>query len=310
MSQRRPGLERRTARVLHEALVSPVGAALAVLLAIAWTVPMAGLVLNSFSVGSEATSSGWWTLLGNRALTLDNYRDALAGSSALPQGLIRYLVNSLAIALPATALPLFLGCMAAYALAWMPVKGSGAVLMIIIGLQLIPLQMALLPLLEICSQGWTVGELIIIPQLDVSDSYVPLWIAHTAFALPLAIFLLYGSISALPRDVIEAARIDGASHAVILARIVLPLALPAIAAFTCLQFILTWNDLLVALAFTRGTTQVAPITAFLVQAQGRLGADPGLLAAAAVLAVALPVVLVMLVHRVYARGLLGSVINR
>lgn len=290
-------------------LGSPAAAALAVLIAVMWTIPVAGLVLSSLRSGEAMETGGWFMALGDPSLTLENYREALGGSTAMPGGVTPYLVNSMAIALPATALPLLFSCLAAYALAWMPMRRSLAMLMAIIGLQLMPVQVALLPMLQALSQGWTIGSIVVFPQLDMDRSYIPLWLAHTVFGLPLGIFLLYGAMSALPRDVMEAARLDGAGHGLILSRIVVPLALPVMAAFAVFQFLWAWNDVLIALAFTGGTTQVAPITAYLVRIQGLLGSDPGLVGAVAVLAVVIPTILFIVLHRAYARGILGSVIK-
>jgi len=290
-------------------LTNPGAAVLAVCLAVAWTIPAVGLVLSSLRPSDAVATGGWWMFQGESSLTLDNYREAINGSEAMPDGVMPYLVNSMAIALPATALPIILGSLAAYALAWMPMKGSLAILMIIIGLQMMPVQVALLPLLEALSKGWMIGSMVVIPQLDMNHSYIPLWTAHTVFALPLAIFLLYGAFSTLPTDVMEAARIDGASHGLLFSRIVLPLALPAIIALAVVQFLLAWNDVLIALAFTGGTTQVAPITAYLVRLQGLLDSAPGLIGAGTVLAMALPVILFLGIHRSYVRGILGSVLK-
>lgn len=282
---------------------------LALLIAVMWTIPVAALVLSSLRPGEAMGAGDGWMVLGDPSLTLDNYREALSGSTAMPDGVMPYLVNSIAIALPATALPLLLGSLAAYALAWMPMRRSIAVLMAVIGLQLMPVQVALLPLLQTLAQGWTIGSIVVFPQLDMDRSYIPLWLAHTVFALPLTIFLLYGAMSALPRDVMEAARLDGASHGLIFSRIVIPLAFPVIAAFAVVQFLWAWNDVLIALAFTGGTTQVTPITAYLVRIQGWPTSDPGLVGAVAVLAVVIPTILFIVLHRSYARGILGSVIK-
>ena len=180
--------------------------------------------------------------------------------------------------------------MAAYAFAWMRFRGVGVLFIIIFALQIIPLQMALVPLLQIFStvlrpmQAWLHDVIPIIPE----QNYLPLWIAHSMFALPLAIFLLHNFISEIPADVIEAARVDGATHGQIFFRIVLPLAVPALASFAIFQFIWVWNDLLVALIFSGGTQDVAPLTQRLAELTGTRGQDWQLLTAAAFISIVDP----------------------
>lgn len=164
-----------------------------------------------------------------------------------------YLVNSLAITLPATLFPLVLASMAAYALAWVRFRGSDTVFFVIFALQVVPLQMALIPLLQLFSGGAHLGGVTIVPAVDLSGTYAPVWLAHTMFALPLATFLLHNFISQLPRDLMEAAVVDGASHFKIFRSIVLPLCTPALASFAIFQFLWVWNDLLVALTFAGGS---------------------------------------------------------
>src|SRR6185369_7342164 len=152
--------------------------------------------------------------------------------------------------------------MAAYALAWVKFRGSDWLFFIIFALQIVPLQMALIPLLQLFNWfGDTTG-------VDLNGTYVKVWIAHTMFALPLAIFLLHNFIAQLPNEVMEAARVDGASHFRIFRSIVLPLATPALASFAIFQFLWVWNDLLVALTFAGGSPKVSPLTARLAQLSG------------------------------------------
>ena len=164
-------------------------------------------------------------------------------------------------------------CMAAYGLAWVPFRWSNTLFMLIFALQVVPLQMALLPLLELFNKGWSIGAGDGDPgTADARTRFWPVWIAHTMFALPLAIFLLHNFIAQLPKDLFEAARVDGASHFLIFWKIVLPLSVPAIASFAIFQFLWVWNDLLVALTFAGGTPDVAPITVYLANIKGTYGA--------------------------------------
>jgi alpha-glucoside transport system permease protein len=205
--------------------------------------------------------------------------------------------------------------MAAYALAWIPFRGSTIVFFTIFALQVIPLQMSLLPLLQMFNLGWTIGPITIFPDLNNSSgqsifagSYIPLWVAHTMFALPLAVFLLHNFIAQLPRELMEAARVDGASHFLIFRKLVLPLAIPAIASFAIFQFLWVWNDLLVALTFAGGTPDVAPITAYLANIKGTYGAQLHLITAGAFIAILVPLVVFFSLQRFFVRGLLaGSV---
>lgn len=289
-------------------LSSPVASAVVILITVVWTIPTIGLLVTSFRPAAEAQNSGWWTFFTNPQVTFTNYSEVLTGGSTIPGGILPYFFNSFAIAIPAAIFPLIIACMAAYALAWIPFRGSIAIFFFIFALQVVPLQMALLPLLELFNKGWTIGEFPIIPSFGISGTYIPLWIAHTMFALPLAVFLLHNFISALPRDLMEAARVDGASHFLIFRKIVLPLALPAIASFGIFQFLWVWNDLLVALTFAGGTPDVAPITAYLANIKGTYGAQLHLITAGAFVAIVVPLIVFFALQRFFVRGLLaGSV---
>jgi len=198
--------------------------------------------------------------------------------------------------------------MAAYAIAWVPFRGATFVFFAIFALQVVPLQMALLPLLQMFNLGWSIGPITIVPDLDLSGTYIPLWVAHTMFALPLAIFLIHNFIAQLPRDLMEAARVDGAGHFTIFYKIVLPLSVPAIASFAIFQFLWVWNDLLVALTFAGGTPDVAPITAYLANIKGTYGAQLDLITAGAFIAIIVPLIVFFALQRFFVRGLLaGSV---
>ncbi len=191
---------------------------------------------------------------------------------------------------------------------WIPFKGATSIFFIIFALQVVPLQMSLLPLLQLFNKGWGLGSVTIIPALNLGGSYVPLWIAHTMFALPLAIFLLHNFMAQLPRDLMEAAVVDGASHFLIFRKIVLPLSVPAIASFAIFQFLWVWNDLLVALTFAGGTADVAPITSYLANIVGSYGAKTHLITAGAFIAIIVPLIVFFALQRFFVRGLLaGSV---
>ena len=229
----------------------------ALIIAVIWTTPTFGLFITSFRPAGEINRNGWWTLFQNPGFTLQNYTDVLAaGNSQL--NLAGAFINSIAITLPATLIPLVIASLAAYAFAWIDFKGRNWIFIAVFALQIVPLQMALVPLLSLFSRGLKIGSVQLFDGLGASGGYSQVWIAHTIFALPLAIFLLHNFVSEIPAELIEAARVDGAGHGQIFFRIVLPLTMPAIASFAIFQFLWVWNDLLVALVFADGN--VAPMT--------------------------------------------------
>jgi alpha-glucoside transport system permease protein len=297
----------KTMRVKKQ-LTSRTATIASLIIAVLWTIPTFGLFISSFRPAELIRSTGWWTIFANPGFTLENYSDVLLSSSGSSPQLGAYIVNSIAIALLATIIPLVFASMAAYAFAWMRFRGVGVLFIIIFALQIIPLQMALVPVLQIFStllrpmQAWLHDVIPIIPE----QNYLPLWIAHSMFALPLAIFLLHNFISEIPADVIEAARVDGATHGQIFWRIVLPLAVPAIASFAIFQFIWVWNDLLVALIFSGGTQDVAPLTQRLAELTGTRGQDWQLLTAAAFISIVIPLIVFFSLQRYFVRGLLAG----
>ncbi len=289
-------------------LSSPWASGFVILLTVLWTIPTVGLLVTSLRPSEDANNSGWWTIVTNPSFTLGNYSEVLTGGDTIPGGILPYFFNSFAIAIPAALFPLALATMAAYAIAWVPFRGATFVFFAIFALQVVPLQMALLPLLQMFNLGWSIGPITVVPDLDLSGTYIPLWVAHTMFALPLAIFLIHNFIAQLPRDLMEAARVDGAGHFTIFYKIVLPLSVPAIASFAIFQFLWVWNDLLVALTFAGGTPDVAPITAYLANIKGTYGAQLDLITAGAFIAIIVPLIVFFALQRFFVRGLLaGSV---
>jgi alpha-glucoside transport system permease protein len=310
------GREESIPEAARRKLSSPWATGLVILITILWTIPTFGLLVTSLRPAEQATSTGWWTIFTDPQLTLENYSQVISGGSVIPNGIEPYFFNSFAIAIPAAIFPLVIACMAAYAIAWIPFRGATFIFFTIFALQVIPLQMSLLPLLTMFNKGWSLGPFTIFPDLNKPGStqslfvgtYVPLWIAHTMFALPLAIFLLHNFINQLPRELFEAARVDGASHFLIFRKLVLPLTVPAIASFAIFQFLWVWNDLLVALTFVGGTPDVAPITVYLANIKGSYGAQLHLVTAGAFVAIIVPLIVFFSLQRFFVRGLLaGSV---
>jgi len=292
----------------RRSLSSPWASGVVIVLTVLWTIPTFGLLVTSLRPSGPATNSGWWTIFTNPELTLENYAEVLGGGDIVSGGILPFFFNSFAIAIPAAIFPLVIATMAAYALAWVPFRGATLLFFMIFALQIVPLQMALLPLLQMFNLGWSIGPVTVIPDLNLGGTYIPLWVAHTMFALPLAVFLLHNFMAQLPRDLMEAAVVDGASHFTIFRKIVLPLSVPAIASFAIFQFLWVWNDLLVALTFAGGTPDVAPITAYLANIVGSYGAKTHLITAGAFIAIIVPLIVFFALQRFFVRGLLaGSV---
>jgi len=275
----------------------------ALIIAVLWTTPTFGLFITSFRPAGEINRNGWWTLFQNPGFTLQNYTDVLAaGNSQL--NLAGAFINSIAITLPATLIPLVIASLAAYAFAWIDFKGRNWIFIAVFALQIVPLQMALVPLLSLFSRGLKIGGVQLFDGLGASGGYSQVWIAHTIFALPLAIFLLHNFVSEIPAELIEAARVDGAGHGQIFFRIVLPLTMPAIASFAIFQFLWVWNDLLVALVFADGN--VAPMTKLLADLTGSRGQDWNLLTSGAFISILVPLIVFFALQRFFVRGLLAG----
>ncbi|MCF1495539.1 ABC transporter permease subunit [Agrobacterium vitis] len=228
--------------------------------------------------------------------SLDNYRTVLNA-----EGIGKSFINSLTVSIPATIIPILVAAFAAYALAWMPFPGRSLLLAGIVGLLVVPLQMSLIPLLQIYND---VGEFFGVP----SKTYLGIWLAHMGFGLPLAIYLLRNYIAGLPREIMESARVDGASDFEIFIKIVLPLSYPALASFAIFQFLWTWNDLLVAMVFLGTGNEELVLTGRLVNLLGSRGANWEILTASAFITIIVPLLVFFVLQRYLVRGLLaGSV---
>lgn len=280
-------------------LTSKWATAAAIIIAVVWSVPTFGLFVTSFRPAAKQVgprSDGWWNAFTDWQFTFKNYTDVLVPAGSQSANLSQYFVNSIAIVIPVTIFVLVLASMAAYVFAWGKFKGRDALFIFVFALQIIPLQMALIPLLQFFTQTL---------QLP-AGSYAQLWIAHTMFGLPLGIFLLHNFISEIPGEVIEAARVDGAGHSTIFWRIILPLSVPALASLAIFQFLWVWNDLLVALVFSGGTADVAPITQRLAELSGTRGARDYLNPAAAFVSIIIPLLVFFGLQRYFVRGLLSG----
>ena len=287
---------------------SPIASATAILIAVLWTIPTFGLLVSSFRPQIDINKSGWWMFFTKPNVTLDNYASVLFEGSTTNPPLAQFFVNSFAVSLPAVIFPITLALFAAYALAWFDFKGKDTIFFIIFGLQIVPIQLTLIPLLQLFSKGLVIGGVTIIPDLNITGTFIPIWIAHTIFGLPLAVFLLHNFLSQIPRELIEAGRVDGANWFTLFTKIILPLSVPAIASFSIFQFLWVWNDLLVGLTFGGGVKEVAPMTVRIAEMVGTRGSGWELLTAGAFVSMIVPLIVFFSLQRFFVRGLLaGSV---
>jgi alpha-glucoside transport system permease protein len=273
-------------------LSSPAASAIAIIIAVLWTVPTLGLLVTSFRPELDIRRSGWWTFFSDPQFTLDNYNEVLYGGT----NFAALFVNSLVITLPSVVIPITLALLAAYAFAWIKFPGRNLLFVAVFALQVVPIQVTLIPLLSLYV------------DTGLNGSFWTIWLSHSIFALPLAVFLLHNFMKEIPASLIEAARMDGAGHVKIFFQVLLPLLTPAIAAFGVFQFLWVWNDLLVALTFAGGAPEVVPLTVRVAELAGTRGSDWFLLAAGAFVSIVLPLVVFLSLQRYFVRGLLaGSV---
>jgi alpha-glucoside transport system permease protein len=285
--------------------------AVLILIAAFWTVPTLGLLISSFRPGEDVTNSGWWTVFQDSAkanLNLNNYRIVLFnGQDPSLQGVVKSgeqninlfgaVLNSLTVTIPATVIPILLAAFAAYGFAWMRFPGRKYFFAIVVAIQVVPLQIALIPILR---------DYV---QLKLNGTWLAIWLAHTGFGLPLAIYILYNYISSISRDILESAFIDGASHFTTFRVLVLPLSVPVLASFAILQFLWVWNDLLVALVFLGAKPEVAVLTQRLVSMVGTYGDRWYLLTAGAFISMIFPLFVFFSLQRYLVRGLLAGAVK-
>ena len=279
---------------------------------------------DEFREGIETADGRRVTWIGNKRLgkieiqervwtvswdfTLDNYQQVLAGQNVeftKPDGSVEIVPgdnmvgafqNSLAVSIPSTVIPILIAAFAAYAFAWMKFPGRRGFFIMVVALLVVPLQIALVPILRDYK------------ALDLNGTYLGIWLAHTGFGLALATYLLYNYISSLPRDILESAFIDGASHFTVFTRLILPLSVPALASFAIFQFLWVWNDYLVALIFLGGNPEFELVTQRMAAIVGARGQDWHLLTAGAFVSMVLPLAVFFGLQRYFVRGLLaGSV---
>jgi len=262
-----------------------------------WTIPTIGLLINSFRPAANIRQEGWWSVFPNVVTaanwTLDNYRSVFGAST----GFSNAFINSVAVTIPAVVIPVTIAAFAAYAFAWMKFPGRTFLFIVVVALMVVPLQMALIPILKLYT------------TFEVTGTFPAVWLAHAGFGLPLAIYLLRNYMGSLPGAVIESAKIDGADHFTIFRMLIVPLSVPVLASFAIFQFLWVWNDYLVALVFlgTESSSQV--LTVALANLVGNRGEGTlNVLPAAAFVVMALPMVVFFALQRFFVRGLTaGSV---
>lgn len=289
---------RRTRRVQQSSpRIAGWAARIAVaLIALAWTVPTLGLLVSSFRRPSDVSTTGWWTVLANPLrffthATLSNY------TQVLDNGMGRAFVNTVAVAVPATVCPVLAAAFAGYAFAWMKMPCRNVLFGTIIALMVVPVQATLIPLLRLFS------------HMGLSGTFYAVWIAHAGFGMPLAIYVLHNYISSLPPQIIDSARLDGASDYKIFWKLVLPLSIPAVAAFATFQFLWVWNDFLVALVFLGGGPDVQVLTLNLQGLIGSRGEAWYLLTAGAFVTMVVPMTVFLLLQRFFVRGLTAGALK-
>jgi len=265
-------------------------------LVIIWTAPTLGLLVSSFRVAEAVAGTGWWTALvepfASGQWTLRNYERVI-----LADNMGNAFLNSLLVTLPSTVIPITIAAFAAYALAWMDFPGRHLIFIVIVSLLIVPLQMALIPVLRLYT------------GLRLNGTFLGIWLAHTGFGLPLATYLLYGYIAtSISGEIIESAHTDGATPWVIFTRLVLPLATPVVASFAIFQFLWVWNDLLVALVFLGTKAERALVTTRLAELVGSRGQDWHVLTSGAFVTMVMPLIIFFSLQRYFVRGMMaGSV---
>jgi alpha-glucoside transport system permease protein len=265
-----------------------------VVLMIIWLIPTIGLLVNSFRPPEDISSSGWWTsLFPPKNLSLDSYAAVLDGTD-IASG----FVNSLFITIPATIIPIFVAAFAAYAFSWMNFPGRNLLFVAVVGLLVVPLQTTFIPILQTMAGFGITGE------------FLSVWLAHTGYGLPFAIYLLRNFMGALPREVFESAYIDGASPVTAFFRLALPMSVPAIAALAIFQFLFVWNDLLVAFVYLGAVRpENLPMTVQIANLVNQFGGGIELLGPAAFISMALPLVVFFSLQRYFVRGITGGAVK-
>jgi len=294
----RPRLRRRR-RAFRQGRATWSARLLLVVVCVLWLIPTFGLFVSSFRTRDAQQSSGWWTALAHpfdvAQWTLSNYVQVLSSSDA-SVNMAQAFVNSFVVTVPATIIPVLGAAFAAYAFTFMRWRGRDAVFIVIVGLLVVPNQVALVPLLRLYG------------SLGLNQTFLAVWLVHIAFGLPLAIYIFRASMSRLPMSVIEAAKVDGAGHFTTFWRLVVPMSVPAFVSFAIFQFLWVWNDLLMALLFLgRGANTTSTVA--LQGLSGRLGEGAELIPSAGFVAISVPLLVFLALQRYFIRGLTAGAVT-
>jgi alpha-glucoside transport system permease protein len=256
-----------------------------------WLMPTVGLLVTSFRPQLDIASSGWWMVLTAPRFTAVNYTTVLTA-----RRFFQNFINSFIITIPSTILPICIGGMAAYAFSWLRFRGRNAIFLAIVAILVLPLQETWVPVLRMHS------------RLGLTGSYLSIWLAHTAYGLPFAIFLLRNFFSELPRELFEASKIDGCSDFRILTAIVTPLSVPAIASLGIFQFVWVWNDLMNALVLLQNPRKF-PLTVAIQNLLGQYGSEWNLLASGAFISMSVPLLVFFLLQRYFVQGITAGAVK-
>jgi len=263
-----------------------------IVIALLWMTPTIGLLVSSFRPAAEVSTSGWWTAFQTPfEFTLDNYRSVITQNRMGAS-----FINSVLIAVPGTILPTLVAGFAAFAFAWMKFPGRNILFIFMVALLVVPIQMTLIPVLRLYA------------NLNLVSTLPGIWLAHTAYGLPLAVFLLRNFFGALPRELIESAHLDGASNLGVFFRIIIPLSVPALASLAIFQFLWVWNDLLVALVYLQSPA-LAPMTVTINNLVSSFGTAWQLLTAAAFISMILPLIIFFALQRYFVEGITAGAVK-
>ncbi len=305
--------ESLSTRIVEFLNKAPIHFAL-IFISVIWLVPSVGLFVTSFRARQDILTSGWWQSFVQARFTLENYQRVLQPTGGSDSIALNF-VNSLIITIPSTILPVFIAACAAYAFAWLKFRWKDAIFFVIIALLIVPLQTTFVPVLQLYSDplGYIrafvglFGVHLDLPKIQIASSYIGLILAHTGYGLPFAIYLLRSFFVGLPRDLFEAAKIDGSSEFRIFINIVLPLSVPAVAAMTIFQFLWVWNDLLVALIYAQ-SPKIQPLTVGLNNMLSTYGPEWDIVSAGAFIVMVVPLIVFFSLQKYFVSGILaGSV---
>ena len=293
-------------RSVAASLTGRTGRIFVYILVFLWTIPTFGLVASSIRPEKDVKTNGWWNIFFHPHFTLSNY-SAVWGAKSGGDNLGHFFLNTLRITIPSVIISVGLASLAAYAFAWINFKGRDWLYTAVISMLIVPLQTAIVPLLRLFTGGAHIGSITIFPDLGLTNSIVTIWVAHTCFGMPFCIFLMRNFMSALPREIMEAARIDGAGHLTLFRKVVLPLSVPALASLGIFQFVYIFNDLLIGKVY--GGSKNQPLIAKLVEVSGTRGQSWHLLTAAAFISMVTPLAVFFGLQKHFVRGLLAGAVK-